>query len=272
MISVIFPPGAYGNFLSSCLYMFTELSDSDYNFKFGSGGNSHDIRSNKDYRSKIQITHMPYLPEFDENKMSPDKTVIILPDQKHLLDYCDNNYIKTFAGNLLVCVQDMFPASTINEKLEKFNSNLECFDNWQMREYISFWIDDFLLTGFPTDLYSNINGYQISSLELFNVDFVQTFSRAASYVGCNVINTQDLVTHHKKFVELQKFNNIQLKCEQWVNDILSGKNCESPCVTIFDEAYVQHLLRKSGVEIKCYQLNNFPRNSKDLYSLLYSTN
>lgn len=270
MISVIFPPGAYGNFLSSCLYMFTELSDSDYNFKFGIAGDSHIIRSNKDYRSKIQVTHLPYMSGFDENRMTPDKTVIILADQKHLLDYFDNQFTKQHDRNLPVYVQTLFSNAIVNEKLEKFNTNLECFDNWQMREYISFWINECLLA--DTDLYSNTSGHQISSSELFNVDFVQTFSRIASYLGYNVINTQDLVTHHKKFVELQKFDNIQLKCEQWATDVLAGKNFESPCVTIFDEAYVQHLLRKSGFEIKCYQLNEFPRNSKDLYSLLYPAN
>ena len=271
MISIIFPPGAYGNFLSSCLYTFTELAGPDSKLEFGTAGDSHSIRANKDYRSKIQVTHIPYQAGYDRNSMSPDQTVIILPDKKHRLDYFDNQFTKQQAGDLVRHIQIMFPNSTLNEKLEYFGTSLECFDNWQMREYISFWLNDCLLAGYSTDLYSNINGYQISSFDLFNADFLQTFSSIALYIGYDITKTQDLITHHKKFVALQKFNNMQLKCEHWVNDVLAGKNCQSPCITIFDEAYVQHLLRNLGVEIICYKLNKFPRNSKELYSLLQFT-
>jgi hypothetical protein len=272
MISIIFPPGAYGSFLSSCLYMFTELAGPAIKFEFGAAGNSHSIKSNKDYQSKIQVTHIPYQDEFDRNNMSPDKTVIILPDRNHMLDYFDNQFYKHQAGDLVKYIQTMFPNSVLNGKLEQFGTRLECFDNWQMREYISFWINNCLLAGYSTDLYTDPDGYRISSLDLFNIDFAQEFSRMATYVGCHATNTQDLAEHHKKFVSLQEFHNMQLKCEQWTNDVLAGKNCESPCITIFDEAYVQYLLRKLGVEIKCYQLNKFPRNSKDLHSLLQLTN
>ena len=165
----------------------------------------------------------------------------------------------------------LFSQEIINDKLQQFNTDWESFAIWQMREYISYWLVDCLRSLGDTTLYDSIGGRCISTVELFDSDFVKTFSCIASDIGLNVTDVEELYEHHRKFVAIQKFNNIQVKCEQWVDDVLYSNDAMSPCLTIFDEAYVQHLLRQRGFEIKCYQLNKFPTNSRDLNRLLEFT-
>lgn len=274
MISVLFPPGTYGTFLSSCLYLFTELSKPELRstFDFSPVGDSHLIRKNKDYRSKIQVSHIPYLKHFDETKLELNRTVVIRSHPAHWLDYLDNQFIKQELGNFENFLMVLFPRNITNDKLKQFNTSYESFAVWQMREYVSYWLVDCLRSWCDTAPYDSIGGRCISTVDLFDSDFVKTFSCIASDIGLSVTDVEELYEHHQRFVTIQKFNNIQVKCEQWVDDVLDGKDTMSPCLTIFDEAYVQHLLRQRGFEIKCYLLNEFPTKSRDLSRLLEFAN
>lgn len=274
MISIIFPPGAYGNFLASSLYLFTDLiGETDHNFKFGPYGDSHYLWTTadyKNYKTKIQTTHIPYISSFDKNKLELDKTIVIKPRSDHLLDYFDNVYTKFHKEDLKNHFLSLFPENTINKNLKKFDTNWDDTNLWQMREFISFWIDDVLKSDF--DSYTDVEArWQLSSLDLFNPEFVKTFVSIASALGLSNLKIEDFSAHQKNFVSLQKFHNIQLRCEQWVDDVIKGIDSLSPCITVIDEAYVQQLLRKCGYEITCYDLNQFPKNSKTLANLLYST-
>lgn len=275
MISIIFPPGTYGNFLASSLYLFTDLiGETDHNFKFGPHGDSHYLLTTvdyKNYKTKIQTTHIPYISPFDENKLEFDKTIVINPHLNHLLDYFDNTYAKFHKEDLKNHLVSLFPENTINENLKKFDTDWNDTNLWQMREFISFWIDDVLKSGL--DNYTDFRArWQLNALNLFDTEFVKTFVCIASGLGLSKVKIKDFSVHQKKFVSLQKFHNIQLRCEQWVDHVIKGIDSLSPCITIIDEAYVQQLLRKRGYEISCYDLNQFPKNSKTLASLLYSTN
>jgi hypothetical protein len=90
-------------------------------------------------------------------------------------------------------------------------------------------------------------------------------------LGLKLMVTEEIIKQVQiKFIQHQKLHNIQLKCHTWVDSIIKGiENKNSPCITIFDEAYVQMLLRNQGYEIQCHELNDFPKNSSDMIRVTY---
>ena len=264
MITVIFPAGAYGTFLASCLYMFTDISDQNKSINFSKHGSSHDIRSDLDFRSKFQLAHARDKMEVIDDR----KTILISPNSSHRLDYFDNQFLKQNFGNLTFFLKELFPGDEFDQQLKKFNTTINEASPWQIRENISFWLNDCLSAGYDLQKYQRHNIFTISSVEFFEDKFKDTFIEIAKSLNLTVIKFSEFVEHHRRFIKLQKFNGIQLRCNRWVDDIISGVENSSPCITVFDEAYVQHLLRVRGFEIKCFELNEFPKNSTELRKLI----
>ena len=196
------------------------------------------------------------------------KTILISPDSSHRLDYFDNQFLKENFGNLITYLKVVSPGGEFDKHLKEFNTNIEEASQWQIREYISFWLDDCLTNGYNLQKYQRPGIFLLSSVEFFDNKFKDTFTEIAKLLNLTVTNLTQFVEHHAKFIELQKFNGIQIRCKSWVDDVISGVENSSPCITIFDEAYVQHLLRNSGFEIRCFELNEFPKNSTELRKLI----
>ena len=95
--------------------------------------------------------------------------------------------------------------------------------------------------------------------------------RVVDALGLELIAEQEkLDSIHNEFVSRQKFHLIQTRCETWIDHVLFGDyNVPSPCLTLFDEAYVQHLLRNRGYEIECDSLDAFPKSSGPLRKKIY---
>ena len=84
------------------------------------------------------------------------------------------------------------------------------------------------------------------------------------------IESDLILKDNKNFSSLQYYHNIQLKCLEWVKSCLTNtQSLLSPCKTIFDEAYVQHLIRQSGNEIQCDGLTAFPATSDEMKLIIY---
>ena len=66
-------------------------------------------------------------------------------------------------------------------------------------------------------------------------------------------------------------HNIQIRCQQYVSDLLNGVDSKIVLHSIFDEAYIQQLLRKHNLEIRCDGLNVFPDTTQQLKTLTYET-
>ena len=84
------------------------------------------------------------------------------------------------------------------------------------------------------------------------------------------VNDDYMEMTHNVFIKHQQFHGSQIACIEWVKCVINGRiDIQSPCQTIFDEAYVQSLLRKQKFEIKCDGLNIFPTSSFELHNLIY---
>jgi hypothetical protein len=75
---------------------------------------------------------------------------------------------------------------------------------------------------------------------------------------------ENIKNNHRLFLEKQSYHNSQKRIINWVDNIVNNIDAESPCRTILDEAYVQHLLRNRGYEIQCDGLNLFPATALKL--------
>jgi hypothetical protein len=272
MIKILFPPGCYGTYFSRCLYSYTSLSSSDVtNFNFDTTGSSHEFRRNQLATSLMWFGHL------DTFKSSPgDRIITILPDSNHYLDYYDNQFIKQGKGALISYLQSQISEVDIKYKLlQHWNYKSDRLDEqiptWILREWFSFWIEHCWNNGYNINLYKQIlSELQISTQDVFENIF-QKLTECATIIGEKLrINSETILFNHSQFVKNQQFHNVQLKCQHWVNQILHNEiACPTPCITIFDESYVQCLLRKQNFEIQCDQLNKFPLSSLEMKKIIY---
>lgn len=271
MIYVAFPQGCYGSYVARCIYTYTNLNCTKLtDFKFDNVGSSHEIRKNKDLRSKIVFGHLT-----DISIEASDPAISIVPSQQHLLDYFNNQFAKQQQFDLVSYIDQLLPKEDIVSKLKNWNLDQSSIKNtpiWIQREFFSFWIADCLQASYNSIPYQQVLGMQLSTVEIFN-NFSETFDKIVDYLDLKICVSNDcIMNNHTKFVQNQQFHNSQIDCEKWIDSVLLNqeKSLSAPCQTIFDEAYVQHLFRKKGYEIKCDGLDVFPNNSTKMKDLIYA--
>jgi hypothetical protein len=257
VIQVVFGPGCYGNYLANCLYSYTDLSDSvTNNIKFDISGSSHAARRNDDLLQYIQIEH------YIDLEVINDDAVIISADPTHYLDYHDNQFSKNNNFDLDRFLVTLFSNGNTQHKID---NHWDCSSTWALRELLSFSIQEVLDSTYS---WYNADNSVVCSNDLFT-DLYNVLGSITSRIGNKVIVPKDIIdSNHKKFIGLQEFHNIQIRCNQWVDDIICNRDIECPCVTIFDEAYVQHRLRLKGYEIKCDGLDIY-LGASDMHALIY---
>lgn len=269
MILVLFPPGCYGTYVSRCLYNYTELSvDASVEFIFDKFGSSHVYRQNTPGVETVRPGHI----EHYTNPQPDDKIITILTESAHYLDYIDNQLTKQSQGDFIEYITLLFGNNGWYDKLHSkwgVNSQQD-IPNWTIRELMSFYLVDCLKDAYATQPYKKINSvFEITTSDVFN-KFLQTLTDMANALNIRLKASADLIIkNHNEFLSKQIHHNIQLKCQQWVDDCINFKSAESPCKTIFDEAYAQHLLRAHGYEIQCTGLNEFPTDSSELRKIIY---
>lgn len=245
MINVVFFPGTYGHYFSSCISFYSDLEEKNTLPEFGSHGSSHNFNKNK------------VLPTHDvTTDKNINEIVYLKPHLLNQLDYLDNQFEKAHKCNL-------------TKHLDSLSLNKNISDIWKLREDISFWIEDLLNNSYNSFIEKiNKNCLTIDVNSLFD-NFLITINYAFAELSLDKTVSDDVILKkHNDFLELQKNHNKQIKVKTWIDHVIDNNNLISPCDTIFDEAYAQNLLRKAGYEIKCYNLNTFPKNSQDLRNLI----
>lgn len=272
MIKVYFPPGCYGTYIARCIYNFTNLRPIPFeDFIFDSNGSSHDFwNKQKELSSIINYGHIgaPYLNVDAEN------VVAVLPCRDHKLDYFDNQYFKAENERLFDYVLNQILEEEVFYKLKthwNYTGKLVDVPRWIMREWCSFWLNDVLKQSYESGEYNNIDSsVQILTPDIFD-NWIESFAQMIQALQLTITVEVDVIKkQHNQFLKLQKFNNIQLKCEQYVKDVINDVNNNMTLHSIFDEAYVQYLLRQQNFEIHCDGLNIFPSTTQQLKTLIYA--
>jgi hypothetical protein len=273
MINIIAPPGCYGTYVARCLHHYTS-SENNYRFKFDQAGSSHVFRTVSSETKKTSLAHW-----IDEEKASINKetTVVITPDDNHQLDYYDNQYYKQSLGNLTEYLTENLGIDKIQKNLEKGWNYKQPFGNdtpkWIIREYCSFCLIASWENGYDTQKYLALpHVYDFCCEELWNTSMWDLVNTLADVLKLKVYAPNHTVNkNHSDFLNCQRYHNMQKRCEQFVNDTINSIDAVSPCVSIFDEAYVQCVLRSRGYEISCDGLETFPKSSNTLSKIIYET-
>jgi hypothetical protein len=269
MIKVFFPPGCYGTFLTKCLYKLTTLNQTkDYNFVFDEFGSSHDYRLSNN-RHLIDCGHLETL------SVDPsDDLVVIMPCEQHQLDYFDNQFWKNEKKHICNYIHTLYDSNEVQTKLfQAWNYSEQLTDStpaWILREWCSFWIHDCLNKSYRVQKYQEFaQATYINTQDIFK-NLSKVIFMLANKLSLTVsVDESKIEEIQKNFVQNQQLHGIQKKCQAWVIDIIEGKDSISPCQTIFDEAFVQHLLRQHSYEVKCNDLNLYPTNAIDFKKIIY---
>lgn len=267
MIFVLYPPGCYGSYVAKCLYYYTELNLSNtVIFDFDLHGSSHNIRKNVDLRSKITTTH--------ETKNCTNITVSILPDKDQYLDYFNNQFSKQSSSNLASYILEIFPDQIILDNIKKWglnNTSINDTSRWVLREFFSYWLMDCMNVSYQACNFVVPGGVSINANNIFN-NFYSTYQHVVNQLGLTITTEfESIMQNHKIFLQNQQFYNSQINCNSWVQDILNSNKLYSvsPCQTIFDESYIQCLLRQQGYGIECDNLNTFPSTAREMKKIIY---
>jgi len=269
MIKILFPPGCYGTYFSRCLYNYTDLSSHrETNFEFCDDGSSHLFRDDHESKKLIWYGHCE-----DTVLTEQDTVITITPVHDHCLDYYNNQFVKWEKSNLISYLRTQIINAEIKLKLSqnwdyKFNTLNEDIPRWILREWVSFWIVDVWKT---IDSYKQIkSSFKLDTQDIFENIFEKLVECAKIVDKKLTADIDTIMNNQKKFIKAQQFHNSQIRCQQWVDQILNSQfDHPSPCITIFDESYVQYLLREQKFEIQCDQLNIFPLTSLDMKKIIY---
>jgi len=267
MIFVLYPPGCYGSYVAKCVYYYTELNPNDAaTFNFDSTGSSHDIRNNVDLLSKIKTTH--------EIKDHAGATVSILPVENRYLDYFNNQFSKQSRSDLMAYILDIFPDQSILDNLKKWGlskPSISSSPRWILREFFSYCLIDCMSNGYQVHNFVGSDYVSITADDIFD-NFYATYQHIVKQLGLTITTEfESIIQNHEIFLQKQQFHNSQINCNSWVQDILNSDTLDSvsPCQTIFDESYIQYLLRQQGYEIECDNLNIFPSTTSEMKKIIY---
>lgn len=273
MIKVYFPPGCYGTYVARCIYNYTNLREGPFvGFAFSNTGDSHWHRDNLVAKSTIKQGHIETLGSAEDDVV----VVVILPCASYKLDYFNNQFFKQQHGKLIEHISSMLETAAIKYKLAthwgyhgKFD---ETVPKWIMREWCSFWINDVLEVSYDPTPYQELNSVaQLTTKKIFE-NYIEQLTEIVSKLGLTfTVDLNIIRQQHENFLSVQKLHNSQLRCEQYVQDLLAGTDNEITVYSIFDEAYIQHLLRLNNLELRCDGLDLFPATTQQLRNLTYET-
>jgi hypothetical protein len=274
MINVIAPPGCYGTYIARCLHHYSSIED-NYLLDFDQYGSSHAFRKISSKFTKTSLMHWSNSESI--SAIDGKNTIVITSDSRHWLDYFDNQFYKQSQGNLIEYLTATIGADDIQDKIEKEWGHTDKFDHdtprWLIREYCSFWQFNTWTEGYNNDLYLSIpHDFTFCCQDLWNVDIFALLNNICKKLSLKIHAPSEIIyQNHQNFLNCQHYHNIQTRCEQFAADTINLVYSESPCVSIFDEAHVQYVLRNKGYEIRCHDLNKFPTTSIRLADLIYET-
>lgn len=273
MVSVIAPPGCYGTYISRCLYHYTDLGFiPGWSMTFDSTGSSHDFRQIKQ-NAASGVCNM-HQDRWSEISFDQKQIVIAYADSAHQLDYYNNQFTKQTGSDLTQHLLMHLSKQEITHKLLEqwhYNGPLHLVPRWIMREFLSFWLDHSWQDGYNVEKYVSIpHAVAFCCEDLSDTNWQLLLTQICNILDLELLETADNIQHnHDNFMRCQIFHGIQNRCEQFVEACISNtKLISNPCITIFDEAFIQCKLRDLGWEIKCDGLDIFPSDSMELYRII----
>lgn len=274
-VKILYPVGCYGNYLARCIYHYTTLGPgTQVMFDFDDAGSSHVFRDDILAQQSIECGHPGSMTVTDH-----DAVVAILPDDRHCLDYYNNQFAKQNRADIVEHLRLQLPLTEIETKLGAWDYH-KPFDHdvpvWILREFLSFWLTDSWKQAYNRDSMLAASHITVEAEEIVEGAFKELLYRVTWQLGLDFTAEPETVdTNHMEFKRRQQYTYSQMRCRLWVESLINeviDNITETATIhikTIFDEAYIQHLLRTNGFGIRCDGLEKLPNRVGDMRKLIY---
>ena len=255
IIDMVFMPGSYGHYFAWNIYTYSNLNETNQiKLPFSSTGNSHSF-----YEWKGRMQH-----KVDD--LIGNDVIYLQHNPEKLMEYIDNDCYKNIDSDHEPGDPTNFflPRSKFNPDMTNWGDNPDGVQIWQFREWLSYFL--------PENLKSVNNGFvdinwQGRNVITVSVDLILNNMRAALdkvFIdkGLRFNNCASRIEEtHAQFLSLQKNIGLDERLKRYVDLTLGDVSCEIPNLSLLSQAWIQHRLRQRGVELECYELNDFPNST-----------
>jgi len=258
--NTVFCPGSYGTYVAWSVYTYSELNTSqEILLPFGPNGSCHL------FRNHLGITLVPTVYNLPTIKSN---VIYIQPEKQRSIEYLDNQLAKQSEFDNYDILNSIL--KDYKEKLlDHWGTNNPA--KWQERELLSFFLPDMFntqwLSYFEVTL-DEFNAIKINANDICK-DFRRVIENILNFFNLKSIGSLNKLEEiHKIYLSLQKHLDKGQLTLNYAESSIIGKKFTINNLTLYDEAWIQHLLRNKGFEIKCFELNEFPLCSSELTPLL----
>lgn len=210
------------------------------------------------------------------------KVVFVTPDQDSIMFAWNNKWSKIRSDWLLPYQY------SVKENVKHWGKdNWSDMDVWEKREFLSFWWwparlnehswKDVYKKSLDWDQYpahKNLNIHTVTLSQLRD-NCPKAIIGILDYLGLKLQRSeQDLIDICNKWASLQRHSCKDRLIADIINSMIDPRgylDWSQSELTLVDEATIQMILRDlHNLEIKCYNLNEFPTNSKHLRDLTFN--
>ena len=257
--------GSYGTYLAWCFYTYSNLNYQN-NITLNYNDNGNMLYRLYEGWNIVNIAHDFYHPD-----VHFENIIHINADRDNFIEYMNNNfYVNQNNKEILPSYLNEWMNHEYKNKMKSYD--LEIAEPWVNRELLSFFLEDYFHA--TEQNHKNIDYDKINVFKCTRNDILYKMENLLEnlYDFFNLEKNANfkLVSEiHSKWLQTQKNINKDLIIKQFVFDVLHNNENNISNLSIFDEAWIQHLLRQNGFEIQCFQLNKFPCNSFELRKIIY---
>jgi len=285
-IPILFGAGAYGTFVEWCLNYFSGEDVVVDPFKLN--GNSHRFVGNhflnlkgwRDYvNSDYNWKFVRFHPKTEQNDsvietaeevlLSVEKAVILYHDDSLTLLAINNKFDKIWEEGWLVKTSENFDYHFKNWNKTSLND----MSIWELREFLSLFIFKQHKDEFQNDQVSEYQNEKIKKVNLkslFN-DFENTIKDLLLWCKLDLVK-DNFNEIYETWISKQQHRHKDEVVLKIINSVLGEQyyDWSNQKLSIVDEAFIQMSLRDlHNLDLRCYNLNVFPTNTKDLKELLF---
>ena len=158
------------------------------------------------------------------------------------------------------------------------HDNINQFDLWELRELGSIYYYDRCLLNILTKdqlltLKTNFPSVQFIAMDQLRDNFNTAIQDILNLFGIKIDDLSKLEKIYQSWIPTQK----HMSADHYINEIVHALENEIELdwlkfnISFFDEMIIQRKLADKGIKILCYNINQFPTNTKDFLPLLERT-
>jgi hypothetical protein len=290
MIIVFFVPGMFGSTIEALIRSFTsEFAEKSVAMDITKDGSMHTFRKQLHPFKRDDVLSMlqfpvdictPIYPMEDAKLNELAAGLLICDDDKLIVIHANSSsdaelnmlfqYHKIATG-VLNKSEGIFCGDN-GHSIVNWNSNYTSWQEmkaWELREWLSIFYPQWILEWVNSkDVKFNCNPFLVSSIDILT-NLESTFLKISEYLGLTIINKKELTHFCNKWTKAQQYIVDEYRLiDLIVSSIFNNEDYNWPALNIIAESIIQKRLRDAGYELKCYNLNTFPTNSKTLANLL----